>query len=188
MTTPPVNKTVCEGQNVTFSATATAAIVATTPVTTASTTNLSYQWQLSTNNGFTYSDISGQSGSVTSGTAVLTLSSVTVDMSGYRYRIKFSNEANICGITSTVTLTVNATNNNNPVFNSCGVVGSVVLKATVSRHNQLVCCCNWRSSFEPEAVQPCIICNNSIGWTQRVIVVLQVLECKLSQLVLVLSK
>jgi hypothetical protein len=34
MTTPPVNKTVCEGQNVTFSATATAAIVATTPVTT----------------------------------------------------------------------------------------------------------------------------------------------------------
>jgi hypothetical protein len=65
--TTPVNKTVCEGQNVTFSAT-TAAIVATTPVTTAST-NLSYQWQLSTNNGFTYSDISGQSGSVTNGSA-----------------------------------------------------------------------------------------------------------------------
>jgi hypothetical protein len=133
MTTPPVNKTVCEGQNVTFSATATAAIVATTPVTTAST-NLSYQWQLSTNNGFTYSDISGQSGSVTSGTAVpLTLSSVTVDMSGYRYRIKFSNEANICGITSTVTLTVNAIPTITPVFNagSCGV-GSVVLKATAS--------------------------------------------------------
>jgi hypothetical protein len=54
-------------------------------------------------------------------------------MSGYRYRIKFSNEANICGITSTVTLTVNAIPTITPVFNagSCGV-GSVVLKATAS--------------------------------------------------------
>jgi hypothetical protein len=93
MTTPPVNKTVCEGQNVTFLL---RQLQRYYPVTTAST-NLSYQWQLSTNNGFTYSDISGQSGSVTSGTVPFTLSSVTVDMSGYRYRIKFSNEANIAG-------------------------------------------------------------------------------------------
>jgi hypothetical protein len=98
MTTPPVNKTVCEGQNVTFCyGDSNCSYYSVTTV-------LIYQWQLSTNNGFTYSDISGQSGSVTSGTAVpLTLSSVTVDMSGYRYRIKFSNEANICGIASTVT-------------------------------------------------------------------------------------
>jgi hypothetical protein len=59
MTTPPVNKTVCEGQNVTFLLRRQLQLLL--PVTTASTT-LSYQWQLSTNNGFTYSDISGQSG------------------------------------------------------------------------------------------------------------------------------
>ncbi|AWG20476.1 hypothetical protein FFWV33_02490 [Flavobacterium faecale] len=133
VTTAPVNKTVCEAQTATFSATATTAIIATTPTTTASTT-VSYQWQVSTNNGSTYTNISGQSGTVASGTSVtLTLTAVTATMTGNRYRIKFTNEANVTGATATATLTVNPIPTITQVTSasSCGV-GSVVLKATAS--------------------------------------------------------
>lgn len=133
MTTAPVNKMVCEAQTATFSATATTAIIATTPTTTATTT-VSYQWQVSTNNGSTYSNISGQSGTVASGTSVtLTLTAVTATMTGNRYRIKFTNEANVTGATATATLTVNPIPTITQVTStsSCGI-GSVVLKATAS--------------------------------------------------------
>lgn len=133
VTTAPVNKTVCEAQTATFSATATTAIIATTPTTKASTT-VSYQWQVSTNNGSTYSNISGQSATVASGTSVtLTLTAVTATMTGNRYRIKFTNEANVTGATVTATLTVNPIPTITQVTSasSCGV-GSIVLKATAS--------------------------------------------------------
>ncbi|MBX9886313.1 MAG: hypothetical protein K2Y30_00075 [Flavobacteriaceae bacterium] len=133
ISTAPVNKTACEGQNVNFSATATTATLTTTPTTTANTT-VSYQWQVSTNNGSTYTDISGQSGTVASGTSVgLTLTGVTATMTGNRYRIKFTNEANFCGATATATVTVNPIPTITQTTNasSCGI-GSVVLKATAS--------------------------------------------------------
>lgn len=133
VTTAILNQTACEGQDVTFSATATAAILTTIPATTAST-SLSYQWQVSTNNGSTYTDIVGQSGTVASGTPVsYTLNGVTSTMSANRYRIKFNNEANFCGVMATATLAVNPVPTITETTNasSCGI-GSVVLNATAS--------------------------------------------------------
>lgn len=67
VTTQPVNQTICTGSNVTFT-------VAATGLT------LSYQWQVSTDAGATFSNIGGQ----TSPTLILT--SVITGMNNYQYR------------------------------------------------------------------------------------------------------
>jgi hypothetical protein len=66
-------------------------------------TNTTYQWQRSTDAGLTWSNISGAT------TATLTVSNVTLNMTGYRYRFVASSGA-CASLTSTNfgTLTVNA--------------------------------------------------------------------------------
>lgn len=90
------NQTICGGVNGSFN------IVAVGP-------GLLYQWQVSTDGGFSFSDISN--GGVYSGTNLATLNIVGVpeSMDNYQYRINIINNAYLCsqGVTSNaVTLTV----------------------------------------------------------------------------------
>ncbi len=132
ITTSPINKGVCVGSNVTFTAAATATILTTIPPTTAST-DVNFQWKLSTDNGVVYNNISGANGTVASGTVVsLDLTNVTTAMNGYKYKVVFTNEATICPVESTAILNVS----NVPTIigipgSRCGT-GTVVLGATPS--------------------------------------------------------
>jgi len=87
----PATRAVCLGGSTTFSATVTGG------------TNTTYQWQRSTDAGLTWSNISGATA------ATLTVSDVTLSMTGYRYRVVASSGA-CASLTSTTfgTLTVNA--------------------------------------------------------------------------------
>ena len=76
--THPVNQTVCEGSNASFSVSATG-------------TGLSYQWQHSSNGGVSWSNISGATGSFYS-------FSTTIAMNNYRYRCIVSSS---CGASAT---------------------------------------------------------------------------------------
>ncbi|MEO6406018.1 MAG: T9SS type A sorting domain-containing protein [Ferruginibacter sp.] len=71
ITSQPANTAVCAGNNANFSVTATGG-------------GLTYQWQLSTDNGVTYNDIVGQTSST------LAVTSVTLAMNNYRYRVNIS--------------------------------------------------------------------------------------------------
>lgn len=86
----PADNIVCEGQNALFN-------------TTVSASNPSYQWQVSTDGGNTYTNITGATGSSYTATAV------TTSQNNYRYRVLvFSCDA--VGISSSpATLTVNET-------------------------------------------------------------------------------
>ena len=97
-----------------LTATTTACVGFTTSLTTQATLaspftgNLNYQWQKSTNNGTTWSDISGQSGSAASG-ANVTYSFVPVASDNnalYRVVYTYTNAGSFCG---TMSLTTNAT-------------------------------------------------------------------------------
>lgn len=70
ITAQPQNTTICEGGNVNFSVTATTGVGV-----------LSYQWQISTNGGGTYSNIVGATSSS------LALTQVTAGANSYRYRV-----------------------------------------------------------------------------------------------------
>lgn len=87
ITTQPANATVCEGQGATFSVTATGTVG-------------SYQWQVSTDGGTTYTNISGANATS------LTLPAVTPALNNTRYRVVITGT---CGnVTSNVgILTVN---------------------------------------------------------------------------------
>ncbi len=87
----PATRAVCLGGSTTFSASVTGG------------TNTTYQWQRSTDAGLTWSNISGATA------ATLTVSSVTSNMTGYRYRVVASSGA-CASLTSTTfgTITVNA--------------------------------------------------------------------------------
>ena len=67
ITTQPTNRTICSTGSTTFSIAATG-------------TNPTYQWQVSTNNGLTFADVSGAN------SATLTLSNITVGMHNNLYR------------------------------------------------------------------------------------------------------
>ena len=71
ITTQPTGTTVCAGTNATFSVVATG-------------TNLSYQWQISTDGCTSFNDI------VAANSSTLTVTGVTVGMSGYSYRVVVS--------------------------------------------------------------------------------------------------
>jgi subtilisin-like proprotein convertase family protein len=87
----PATRAVCLGGSTTFNASVTGG------------TNTTYQWQRSTDAGLTWSNISGATA------ATLTVSSVTSNMTGYRYRVVASSGA-CASLTSTTfgTITVNA--------------------------------------------------------------------------------
>lgn len=89
ITTQPVNQTTCEGSAAAFTA-------------AGSGTGLTYQWQLSTDGGTTYTNIAGATN------ASYTTAATTLSMNGYRYRCVISN--GVCatpGITNGAVLTVN---------------------------------------------------------------------------------
>ncbi|MCW3161831.1 hypothetical protein [Chryseobacterium oryctis] len=91
----PSNTTVCEGANTTIASTVTGADT--------------YQWQLSTDGGNTFANISNGGVYSNATTATLTITGVLYTMSNYRYRLVANNTANTCGTTTTsaATLTVN---------------------------------------------------------------------------------
>jgi predicted outer membrane repeat protein len=112
VTTSPVNQAACLGTDATFSA---AADGAPAPVT---------QWQVSTDNGTTWGDLSGAT------SPTLVVSSVAGLQDGNRYRAVFTNL--VGGTTSVVaTLTVNAP----PVANAdtIGTVQDLALSAPVGK-------------------------------------------------------
>jgi uncharacterized repeat protein (TIGR01451 family) len=89
ITTQPANVTVTVGQTAEFTATASG-----NPAP-------SVRWQVSTDHGSTWSDISGAN------STKLTLSSVTAEMNGNQYRAVFSNGVTPNATTNAATLTVN---------------------------------------------------------------------------------
>lgn len=91
ITTQPANVTLCEGANATFTV-------------VASGSSLAYQWQLSTDNGTTWTNISGAN------SASYTVANTTVSLTGRRYRVLITNSCNTV-TSAAATLTVNA----NPV-------------------------------------------------------------------------
>ncbi|TAI46698.1 HYR domain-containing protein [Flagellimonas allohymeniacidonis] len=94
ITSQPVNQTVFAGNNATFSVTA---------------NNVdTYQWQVSTNGGGSYSNISDGSEYSGTQTTTLTVNSPDVDKNGYLYRVLLSNSTSTCPdlTSSPATLTV----------------------------------------------------------------------------------
>jgi len=97
-----------------LTATTTACVGFTTTLTTQATLaspfsgSLNYQWQKSTNNGTTWSDISGQSGSVASGANVTYSFTPTASDNNALYRVAYTytHAGSFCG---TMSLTTNAT-------------------------------------------------------------------------------
>lgn len=88
ITTQPANVTLCAGANAVFSVVATGS-------------NLAYQWQLSTDNGTTWTNISGANA------ASYTVANTTTSLSGRRYRVLITNTCNTV-TSNAATLTVNA--------------------------------------------------------------------------------
>jgi gliding motility-associated-like protein len=93
--TQPQNAVACELQNVTFTVT--------------SNTVTAYQWELSTDNGSTWSIIVNNATYSNATTNALTVSNLTPAMSGDRYRVYLIKTGNTCGLYSdVVTLTTYA--------------------------------------------------------------------------------
>lgn len=95
ITAQPANATVCEGSNTSFTV-------------AGSGTGIIYQWQVSTDGGVIYNNVSngGVYGGATA--ATLTITGATFSMNNYRYRCQLSNA--ICptpGISNAAILTVN---------------------------------------------------------------------------------
>ncbi|MEP7164478.1 MAG: M36 family metallopeptidase [Ferruginibacter sp.] len=91
VTSQPSDATACAGSNASFSV-------------TASGSGLSYNWQVSTDGGLTWSDLTP---AVT--TATLTLTGITAVMNNYKYRCVVSISCNPVGVNSNpATLTVNS--------------------------------------------------------------------------------
>lgn len=89
VTTQPVNQTVCEGSAASFTV-------------AGSGTGIVYQWQLSTDGGSSWSNISGAA------SATYTIASTTVAMNNNRYRCQLSNTTcTTPGISNPAILTVN---------------------------------------------------------------------------------
>ena len=86
--TQPQNSAACELQSVTFT-------ITTNPVNT-------YQWQLSTNGGASWSLIFNNATYSGAGTNALTVSNVTPSMVGYLYRVFLIKNGNACGLYSDV--------------------------------------------------------------------------------------
>ncbi len=95
ITTPPANVTVCAGATATFTAAGTGAGAA-------------YQWQVSTNGGTTWTNLTNAApySGVTTGT--LTITPTTGAMNGYRYRLVVSGTCPPSAASAGAILTVNA--------------------------------------------------------------------------------
>lgn len=90
ISTQPQNNTACELQSVTFS-------ITTNAVTT-------YQWQLSTDGGTTWSVITNNATYSGANTNTLTVSNVAPSMAGYQYRCHLIKNGNACGLDSSAAI------------------------------------------------------------------------------------
>uniref|UniRef100_UPI003BF91618 discoidin domain-containing protein n=1 Tax=Rubrolithibacter danxiaensis TaxID=3390805 RepID=UPI003BF91618 len=110
VTSQPSNQAICSGSNTTFSVTASAT----------DDPPFSYQWQVSTDGGSTFSDIANGGVYSTATTSTLTITGATVGMNTYQYRCVVSVKSGTTACTSSAsnaaTLTVNtgATLNSSP--------------------------------------------------------------------------
>ncbi len=118
VTVHPTNKIIAKGQNTTFSVTATG-------------TGAGYLWQVSTNGGSSFSDLTngGYYSNVT--TATMTITSAQLAISGYQYRCKITGNCLPVVYSNPATLTVLPN-----VLTTCGSVtgcpGTVVVPVTVT--------------------------------------------------------
>lgn len=87
ITTQPVNVTVCELQTATFT------VIADTVID-------SYQWQVSTDGGTTWTNITNNATYSGATTATLTVANVSPAMTNYNYRIFINRNGNACGLYS----------------------------------------------------------------------------------------
>jgi len=87
VTTPPADVDACIGSDISFTA-------------GASGSNISYQWQLSTDGGISFTDISGANA------ATLSLTNVSANMNNNQYRVIVSNSCPSSATSSPATLTV----------------------------------------------------------------------------------
>ncbi len=87
ITTQPVNSSACAGNSITYS------VVSPTP-------GVSYQWQVSTDGGLTYSDVVGAN------TASYTIASVAANLNNNRYKVIISTQ---CGTTTSTAVTLTVT-------------------------------------------------------------------------------
>ena len=108
VTSQPNNITSCVGNNASFS-------------TTVSGSNLSYQWQVSTDGGITFSNIAGEV------SATLQLNNITIDLNNNQYRVNISGDCTPSLVSSAATLSVNnqASITSQPV-NASGCPGNSV--------------------------------------------------------------
>lgn len=118
ISTQPVLKTICAAANTTFEVTASNAV--------------SYQWQVSTNGGTTWTAITNAGVYSNATTQTLTITGALTSMNSYRYRCITTNT---CGTTNSnnAVLTVNAipTITSTTPGNRCGT-GTVALQAAAS--------------------------------------------------------
>ena len=90
--TTPVDRTIAAGANTTFAVT----------VTTAGSGTTNHQWQLSTDNGVTWTDITNGGVYSNATTATLTITGATAGMNSYKYRDLVSQSNKICPVISRV--------------------------------------------------------------------------------------
>jgi len=86
ITAQPANTSTCELQSASFTLTTNAVN--------------SYQWQLSTDNGITWNNITNNATYAGTTTVILTVSNVTPAMNGYQYRVFLNKNGNSCGLYS----------------------------------------------------------------------------------------
>ncbi len=94
ISTNPSNQTVCEATNVTFNV-------------LAGGSGLSYQWQVSTDGGTTWTNLANTGNYTGATTTALTITGVLPSQNNYRYRAIASNAACNPGTSTAATLTVN---------------------------------------------------------------------------------
>ncbi len=112
ITTQPTDKTICDGDNTTFTAAATGS-------------NITYKWQVKIPSG-TYTDLTNTGVYTGATTASLTITGATVSMNGYKYQLIVSGTCTPAGTSSEVTLTVNPRPTVNSISNQAVCAGSPV--------------------------------------------------------------
>ncbi|NTW91490.1 MAG: hypothetical protein HGA35_06150, partial [Erysipelotrichaceae bacterium] len=90
--TTPIDRTIAAGSNTTFAVT----------VTTAGSATTNHQWQVSTDNGSTWTNIVNGGVYSTATTATLTITGATVGMNSYKYRDLVSQSNKVCPVISRV--------------------------------------------------------------------------------------
>jgi hypothetical protein len=87
ISTQPVNKFSCELQGTTFT------LTTSTPITT-------YQWQVSSDNGLTWTNITNNTNYAGATTAILAVNNTAMSMAGYKFRVILNRTGNSCGLIS----------------------------------------------------------------------------------------